>query len=409
MIQDTPFIDSSEGKSLIGILMQDGGEARFVGGCVRDALLNRAFKDIDISTTHAPETTMQLLQAHGVRALPTGIAHGTVTAVVNGKNFEITTLRKDIATDGRHATVEFTDDWREDAARRDFTMNAMSMGPDGVLHDYFGGRADLGQGIVRFVGDPMQRIEEDYLRILRLFRFHAYYGRGDIVPEQLVACAAGSEGITKLSGERIQMEMLKLLSAPDPRYAVRAMNQANVLEKLLPGIETPINLEGLEALVELPVRSNALVRLAAILSMNDADENVADSVADHWKFSSDDRRHLHSIMFPACMVSSTLDAAGIKRAVRSLGKPVFHDVVLLAWAMEGNETTQIFEAMLKFSEQWIIPKLPVRGVDILKMGVKEGREVGRLLTLSEEFWEAREYQATREQLIKLITENMNVA
>ncbi len=209
-------------------------EARVVGGAVRDALDGRAVSDIDLATPRRPEAVTAALQAAGIRAIPTGIDHGTVTALVDGRPFEITTLRRDEETDGRHARVAYTDDWQEDAARRDFTINAMSMTPAGEIFDYFGGRADLAAGHVRFVGDPATRIAEDYLRILRFFRFHARYGRGEPAPAATAAIRAGVPGLARLSPERVWGELKRILAAPDPVGAVALMAELGVLPALVP-------------------------------------------------------------------------------------------------------------------------------------------------------------------------------
>ena len=203
-------------RAVVKALTADGADVRFVGGCVRDALLGRESADIDIGTPDPPERVMGLLEGAGIetRTVPRGIAHGTVTAIAGGNRYEITTLRRDERTDGRHAEVAFTDDWEQDAARRDFTINAMSVTPDGVLHDYFGGQEDLEAGRVRFVGDPATRIAEDHLRLLRFFRFFAWYGKGEPDEEALDACRAEAHRIQTLSGERVQAEMLKMLKAP---------------------------------------------------------------------------------------------------------------------------------------------------------------------------------------------------
>ena len=198
---------------LMGVLAKDGGDARFVGGVVRNTLLGLAVKDIDIATPLPPDEVMRRLKRANIRAVPTGIDHGTITAIVDGRPFEVTTLRRDVSTDGRHAAVTYTTDWREDAARRDFTINALYASADGEIFDYHGGLADLAQGRVRFIGDARARIREDYLRILRLFRFHAWYGKGDIDPDALNAVAHEKAGLAKLSGERIQQEFLRLLEA----------------------------------------------------------------------------------------------------------------------------------------------------------------------------------------------------
>ena len=214
----SPGCGAPASRRVLAALGPDGRPARFVGGCVRDGLLGRPVPggELDLATPEPPEQVMRLLEAAGLQAIPTGLAHGTVTTVVGGRRFEITTLRRDVATDGRHAEVAFTDDFGADAARRDFTINAMSCDAEGRLYDYFDGRADLAAGRVRFVGDAAQRIGEDYLRILRFFRFFAHYGRPPADAEALRACAAAAPGIDACRASAIQAEMLKLLAAADP-------------------------------------------------------------------------------------------------------------------------------------------------------------------------------------------------
>ncbi len=218
--------------------------ARLVGGCVRDSLLSRPGSDIDLATPTPPEQVAAALTKAGIKAVPTGLAHGTVTAVLEGRPFEITTLRRDLQTDGRHAEVAWTDDWQQDAARRDFTINAMSLSPDGVLHDYFGGQADLSAGRVRFVGEAEQRVAEDYLRILRFFRFQARYGAGPADPVALGAIRAGVPGLAQLSAERVWSELKRILAAPDPDEAVSLMAETGVLAAILPESYLPFPLGG---------------------------------------------------------------------------------------------------------------------------------------------------------------------
>ena len=226
-------------RAVMDALTADGGAARFVGGAVRNALLGEPVGDVDIATPLVPDEVMRRLQAAGLGAVPTGIAHGTVTAVSGGKPFEVTTLRRDVETFGRRAVVAYTTDWAEDAARRDFTMNALYADEDGAIYDYFGGLADLEARRVRFVGDARTRIREDYLRILRLFRFHAWYGRGEIDSEALAAAQAEKAGLKLLSGERVQKEVLRLLEAKEPSPAVRVMEQSGILGEILPpGVQT---------------------------------------------------------------------------------------------------------------------------------------------------------------------------
>ena len=264
-----PWMTIHSTRAVVEALTAGSADVRFVGGCVRDALLERENSDIDIGTPDKPERVLTLLERAGIesRTVPRGIAHGTVTALADGERYEITTLRRDVQTDGRHAEVAFTDDWREDAARRDFSINAMSMTPDGTLHDYFGGQADLAAGRVRFVGEPATRIAEDHLRILRFFRFHAWYGQGEPDPAALAACRAAAHTIPSLSGERVQAEMLKLLAADDPLPTLNVMRDAGLLAELLPetqGTEVLANLVNFTFTLLIP--TDPIRRLAALIT-----------------------------------------------------------------------------------------------------------------------------------------------
>ena len=257
---EAPWLAAEVSRRVMLALAAHGRPARFVGGCVRDALLDPEadIQDIDIATPELPERAMALLAAAGLRAMPTGLRHGTVSLHFPGRRFEITTLRRDVACDGRHAEVEFTDDFDADAARRDFTINAMSCEPDGTLHDPMGGRADLAAGRVRFVGDARRRIAEDHLRILRFFRFQARFGRGAPDEEALSACAAMAEGVDGLSGERVRQELWLILLGPRPAATLALMRSAGVLARVVPGA---VSLDRLERLAE----PDALLRLAALI------------------------------------------------------------------------------------------------------------------------------------------------
>src|SRR5215468_4177027 len=261
-----PWMIAAETVAVMAALAAAGGEARFVGGCVRDALLGRKVSDIDIATHEPPERVMNLLSRAGIKAIPTGIKHGTVTAVVGVRHFEITTLRRDVETYGRHARVEYTDDWAADAARRDFTMNALFCSADGTIYDPFGGLADLRAQRVRFVGDPAERIREDVLRLLRFFRFHAHYGKPPPDPPALAACRDLAHLLPTLSGERVCAETLKLLSAPQPADVVDLMRESGVLAHFLPeatGIDRMRALVAAEAVAprDLVPRPDPLRRL----------------------------------------------------------------------------------------------------------------------------------------------------
>ena len=236
---DAPWLAAPATQAVCAALTGAGHQALLVGGCVRNALLGRPVADIDLATDARPEAVIDLARRAGLKPVPTGVEHGTVTVVAEGRPFEVTTFRRDVATDGRRATVAFSTDLAEDAARRDFTMNALYCRPDGALVDPLGGLADLRAGRVRFVGDPAARIAEDYLRILRFFRIHAWYGdpAGGLDPEGLAACAALQEGLARLSRERVGAEMTKLLAAADPAPAVAAMAAAGILGRVLPGAD----------------------------------------------------------------------------------------------------------------------------------------------------------------------------
>ncbi len=253
-------------RAVMQALTRDGGDARFVGGAVRNAILGEAVADIDIATPLLPQDVMRRLQKAGFGAIPTGIEHGTITAIVRGQPFEVTTLRRDVSTDGRRATVAFTTDWAEDAARRDFTMNALYANAEGEIFDYVGGLADLRERRVRFVGDPSTRIREDYLRILRLFRFHAWYGKGGLDAEAFAAASDEKAGLKLLSGERVQKELLRLLEAKNPLTTLQAMQRVSILAEILPA---DLQLERIARLVEIETansrKPDSLLRLAALL------------------------------------------------------------------------------------------------------------------------------------------------
>lgn len=263
-VADQDWLTAPATRAVLDALEAAGGPdcVRFVGGCVRNALMGQTVDDLDLATRLLPEATMAALQKAGLKVVPTGIAHGTVTAVSKGRPYEITTLRRDVSTDGRNATVAFTDDWAEDAARRDFRLNALYADAQGRVFDPTGqGVEDAREGRIVFVGEPETRIREDYLRILRFFRFFAWYGRGEPDTAGLAACADLSEGMVRLSAERVSKELLKLLAAPDPRPAVRAMSETGVLARLLPEADQPAAFEVMVGLTGDPV-----LRLSALLS-----------------------------------------------------------------------------------------------------------------------------------------------
>ncbi len=383
-------------------LNKAGYQAFLVGGCVRDAILGVPVKDIDIATHEPPETVMALLEAAGIKAIPTGIDHGTVTAVVEAAHFEITTLRLDVKTHGRRAEVVFTDDWAEDAARRDLTINALSLSQDGTVHDPFGGLDDLAAGRVRFVGDAETRITEDVLRLLRFFRFQAYYGRGPADGEALAAVEKLAPRIPTLSGERIWGEMMRLLMAPDPAAIFRLMADHGVISHLLPGavwIERLGALAGLEAAQGAQgIAADPLRRLAALVRMDGA---IADELAVLLRLSRRQRQRLAAIAGAALALPPEADAVSARADIYRLGTALFRDVVLLAWAAaraeaQGAPPDESFAALVALAATWPRPELPVRGEDAVKLGLSPGPAVGAAVGAVEAWWIAEDFKPGRE-------------
>jgi poly(A) polymerase len=380
-------------RRVLTALGAGGRPARFVGGCVRDALLGRPDlgREIDVATPERPEQVIRLLERAGLPAIPTGLAHGTVTTLANGRPFEITTLRRDLACDGRHAEVEFTDDFAIDAARRDFTINAMSCDATGRLYDYFGGRADLAAGRVRFVGQAAARIAEDYLRILRFFRFFARYGRPPADAEALAATRAAAPELQRLSGERIQAEMLKLLQAEDPLPALRLMAETGVLGQVIPG---PAALERLARLIERAQGSHALVRLGALLRPPPADPAAAGQVAERWRMANRDAARLLA-MTEQLLPELTASPSARARDLHRLGAERYADLVRIAAADVEDDPGAALADALAAAKAWEPKRLPVGGDDILALGVPAGPRVGAILAALEAWWVAHDFAPDR--------------
>jgi poly(A) polymerase len=376
-----PWMTSLETRAVMDAL----GEARFVGGVVRNALMGREVSDIDIATPLTPDAVTKKLETAKLKAVPTGVEHGTITAVCNGRPYEVTTLRRDVSTDGRRAVVAFTQDWAEDAQRRDFTMNALYADASGEVFDTVGGIADLKAGKVRFVGDPVTRIREDFLRILRLFRFHAWYGKGELDSKALHAAAAEKAGLAQLSGERIAKEMLKLLAAEDPVPVLRSMAAAGILTEILPG---ELNIARLERLVAIDgtnfFRPDAILRLAALLPDRAA---AAHKIADRWKLSNADRDRLADIAGNTDKIVSYLSIKEVRKLLYKLGAPRFKDRVSLKWAEDPKETNFVqWRALLAMADAWERPKFPLDGGNVMAAGVPQGPLIGKILGEVEEWW-----------------------
>ena len=375
-------------QDVIQALTNDGGIARFVGGCVRDAMFHRPIRDIDIATDQTPDQVIALLDKAGLKHAPTGLAHGTVTAIAAGQGFEVTTLRVDEETDGRRAKVSFTDDWLVDAQRRDFTMNALYCDADGTVYDPVGGIDDIATHRVRFIGDADARIKEDYLRILRFFRFHAWYGQGTALDSQgLAACADNKDGMEILSIERIRSEFLRLLESSDPAAALWPMQKVGILSLILPVEADLIALEKLVAREQAADMLSAHRRLAVLFSAN------LPSLGRHastWKMSNAKKKRLRS-MAKNCDVSA-MDAASARAAIYRKGKQVFVDDLIL-WS------DQINLDLLRLSQDWAVPTFPIAGDDVMTLGVAAGREVGDLLQSLEDYWVDQDFGPDRDALL----------
>jgi poly(A) polymerase len=396
-LKDAAWLKRPETVRVFAALSGGDIETRAVGGAVRDALLGLKVTDIDFATTAVPETVMRRARWAGLKAIPTGFVHGTVTVVAGDVPFEVTTLRRDVETFGRHATVAFTEDWAEDAERRDFTLNALYADADGTLHDPLGGYEDLIAGRVRFIGDATARIKEDYLRILRFFRFNAYYGKGPLDADGLKACVREHEGLAQLSAERVAAELKRLLEAPKAREAVEALFDNGLLSDILgsaPRLDRLSRLIGIEtALDRAP---DAILRLAA-LSVFVAED--APRLAARFKLSNAEQATL------ALGAGETFEAglpgeAAAKRLLYRLGPERYVSQALLAWAARGAALDdQAWREAVTLPERWQAPEFPLRGPDIIALGDFQGPQIGEMLRTLEQHWIDGGFAEDRDQLL----------
>ena len=390
-VLDAPWLRSGPAARVLALLNGDGEEARVVGGAVRNALLKIPTVDIDldIATTALPAEVIRRAKAAGIKSVPTGIEHGTVTLVVDATPFEVTTLRQDTETFGRKAKVAFGRDWVADAQRRDFTINGLSVDAGGVVHDHVGGLADIAARRVRFIGDPDQRIAEDYLRILRFFRIHAAFGAGEPDRASYLACIAGRAGLAALSAERVRMEMLKLMVAEGAAGAVAAMADGGLLLPVLGGVaytgpfSAMIAAERLLGLKPDPVRRlGALAvavtedakRLSTRLRLTNAETRALDSMGHRW------------------WRLAGMDEATARRRLYRLGAERYRDRLMLAWARAGGGADAAsWRELAILPERWSAPKFPLKAADFVARGIAEGPALGQVLALAEDAWLAAEF------------------
>ncbi len=376
------------------------GTTRFVGGCVRNALLREPVNDIDLATQLPPNDVNVLLNKAGIRTVPTGIDHGTITAIVGGVPIEITTLRKDVETDGRRAVIAYTYDWAEDAERRDFTINALYAGPDGTLFDPTGhGLKDIETRKFRFVGNADDRVQEDYLRILRFFRFLAWYSKdGKIDAEALRACRENRTGLKKLSAERVWSELKKLLSAPDPGRAVRIMQTNEILETLLPEAS---NSEGLALMVSLEnaqgLSSDPLRRLMA---MGARDEFGMAGLCKRLKLSNSEKNRLLAWAGDQSALSPDMNERDKKAAVYNAGAQTISDRSLVRAAGATDPViADRWTSLSDFALRWEQPEFPIKGRDLKKAGVQDGPEMGKILRALKALWVRSGFTANKDKLL----------
>ncbi len=384
---DAPWLTSGAAARVLGLLNGDGEEARVVGGAVRNALMKLPVGEIDIATTAVPDEVVRRAKAAGIKSVPTGIDHGTITLVVDSTPFEATTLREDTETFGRHARVSFGRDWVGDANRRDFTINALSVGPDGVVHDYVGGLADIAARRVRFIGDAGKRIEEDYLRILRFFRMHAAFGKDEVDRAGYLACIGGRAGLATLSAERLRMEMLKLLVADGAAGAIEAMADSGLLQAIIGGVTYAGAFAGMiSAERALGLKPDAIRRLAAL---GVAVTEDAKRIAARLRLSNAEAKAL-DLMGHRWWRLAGMDEARARRRLYRLGEAAYRDRLLLAWARTGGEAARWIE-LARLPERWTAPKFPLRAADFIARGIAEGPALGQVLALAEDAWLAADF------------------
>jgi poly(A) polymerase len=390
---DAPWLKHGEVARLLALLSRDGEEARVVGGAVRNTLLHLPVDEIDVATTALPDEVARRVEAAGWKAIPTGIEHGTITVVIDGKPFEVTTLRRDVETYGRKAKVSFGRDWTEDAQRRDFTINGLSASADGTIYDYAGGIADIAARRVRFIGDPQKRIAEDYLRILRFFRFHARYGEGAPDAAGLHACILARAGLEMLSRERVRMELLKLLLAPHATPALAVMAETGLLGAVLGGVPLLASFENM-AKVEAAagIAADAVRRLGALAVFLKED---AERLAQRLRLSNAEAERLIALEQWWRVSPAGGDQAG-RAHLYHLGPQAFADRVLLAWSRsDAGAANGAWRELASLPRRWTAPDFPLKAADFIRRGIAAGPALGAALRSAEEAWVAADFPADR--------------
>lgn len=383
---NAPWLFGGAVPKLFAVLDMDGEEARAVGGAVRNALLGLPVKEVDLATTAVPDEVVKRVTAAGMHAVPTGIEHGTVTVVVNEKPFEVTTLRQDVETDGRHAVVKFGRDWKADALRRDFTINAMSAGRDGTVSDFTGGMKDIEARRVRFIGDAATRIKEDYLRVLRFFRFHAAYSDGGLPDaEGLAACIAAREQLAQLSRERVRSELLKLVLAQHATPTLAVMSETGILIDVLAGVPWLASFSNMaKAEADYDLEPDATRRLGALAVRVRED---AERLRERLRLTNEETRRLRTMSEHWWQISPDMGPVARRAMLYRLGAENYRDRVLLALSRAEEKTDEAgWSELYALPDQWPVPKCPYTAQHFLDKGVEKGPALGSILARAETAW-----------------------
>jgi poly(A) polymerase len=393
---DAPWLRQGAVVRLLALLNCDGEEARVVGGAVRNALLGLAATETDVATTALPEEVMRRVQAAGGKAVPTGIEHGTITAIIDHHPVEVTTLRRDVETFGRKARVVFGRDWKADAERRDFTINALSVGPDGVVHDYVGGLADIAARRVRFIGEAQQRIAEDYLRILRFFRFHAHFGEGAPDPAGVHACILGRAGFQTLSRERLRMEILKLLLAVRATPTLAVMAETGLLGLILGGVPYLASFENMiKVEAALGLKADAVRRLGALGVWVEED---AERLGERLRLANAETERFLALE-GWWRITRPPEARAARALLYELGPQAFVDRILLAWSRSpAGAADAAWHECATLPLRWPVPVFPLKAADFMSRGLAAGPRLGAAMRAAEAAWVAADFPADRAAL-----------
>ena len=391
---------------LFEVVENHGGVLRFVGGAVRDALAGIKGFDLDLATDMSPDELVEMCEENDIKTIPIGIKFGTVGIMINGKVLEVTSLRKDIKTDGRHAEVEFTTDWQEDASRRDLTINAVYADEKGNVFDYYNGIDDLQKGIVRFIGNPNQRIQEDYLRILRFFRFYSIFGKGEIDKKALRACKDNQAGLTKISIERVRDEFFKILLTPNVINTVKIMLDNDILGYILPPAPHFDDLENLIRLVREQNLDESALRRLFILYW--PDEIIAENFATRFKLSKKEKEMFVSWAKHNPQLSDFTSPTNLSKLLYNLGQEFcYHKFILLC--AQANKIPDNFSNIIETIRTTQIPVFPLKGRDLISAGVEDNRKIGHMLDMLEHLWIESNFTMSKNELLAQIHSDLKTA